>query len=61
MTIAAKGDNPGNGRNLLITAEDKGCDVQVEVESGSAEGGLLLFYNEKNFSGLTRQTDLSLP
>lgn len=53
MTIAAKGDNPGNGRNLLITAEDKGYDVQAEVENNSAEGGLLLFYNEKSYSGLT--------
>lgn len=53
MTVEAKGDNPGNGRHLLITAEDKGYDVSVDVESGKVEGGLLLFYNEKSYSGLT--------
>ena len=53
LTLKAKGDNPGNGRNLLITAEDKAYDVQVEVESSSAEAGLLLFYNENNYGGLT--------
>ncbi|MGN0280672.1 MAG: hypothetical protein ACI4B3_00025 [Prevotella sp.] len=38
---------------MLITAENKSYDVQVEIETGSAEGGLIFFYNEKSYSGLT--------
>lgn len=38
---------------MLITAESKGYDVQVDIEMHSAEGGLLLYYNEKSYSRLT--------
>lgn len=54
MSLKAKGTSPANGRLLLTTAIDKCYEVQAEVTlSKGNNGGLLLFYNDKNYAGLT--------
>lgn len=53
LRLTAKGKNAADGRKLLVTAEDKGYDVQVTLDKISTESGLLLFYNENSYSGLT--------
>lgn len=53
LVLGGKGSTPSDGRYMLITAQDKGYDVACEVNITGKEGGLMLFYNEKAFSGLT--------
>ena len=53
LLLEGKGENMGNARYLLTTAEDKGYDVQTWVKVGSKQAGLMLFYNEKAFSGVS--------
>ncbi|WP_308233154.1 family 43 glycosylhydrolase [uncultured Prevotella sp.] len=53
LTLQAKGGDAGTARYLLITAEDKGYDVKVDLKSVSTQSGLMLFYNEKAYSGIT--------
>ncbi|TAL05947.1 MAG: hypothetical protein EPO07_02710 [Verrucomicrobia bacterium] len=54
LHLAAKGTGPQDARLLLITATDPSYEVQAEVtlERGSL-GGLVLFYNEKAFAGIS--------
>lgn len=53
LLMQGKGDGAGDARYLLTTAEDKGYDVQVKVRNGAGQSGLMLFYNEKMYSGVT--------
>jgi beta-xylosidase len=54
LLLAAKGTGPRDARLLLVTATDPSYEVQAEVavEPGGI-GGLILFYNEKAFAGLS--------
>lgn len=54
LLLAAKGAGPQDARLLLVTATDCSYEVQTEVavEQGSV-GGLILFYNEKAFAGIS--------
>lgn len=52
LTLQGKGTDAGSARYLLITAEDKGYDVQVDLLKPSAQSGLMLFYNAKCYSGV---------
>lgn len=53
LTVKANGDSPDNARKLLITPTDKSYVTQVEVEVDKDNlAGLILFYNEKSFSGI---------
>lgn len=52
LLMKGKGNTPGSARQLLITAEDKGYDVQVKVKTDGCMAGLLLFYNEKHYTGV---------
>lgn len=53
LSVAGKGKTVGTGRHLLITAEDKGYDVSVQIASVGKQAGLTLFYNEQHFSGVS--------
>lgn len=54
LHLAAKGATPADARLLLTTATDRSYEIQVEVtvDEGST-GGLILFYNEKAFAGIS--------
>ena len=54
LHLVAKGTGPQDARLLLVTATDRSYEVQTEVtvEHGSV-GGLILFYNEKAFAGIS--------
>lgn len=54
MYVDAEGKTPADGRTLLTTAEDKQYETEVEIRLGNRNtGGLILFYNEKAYAGLT--------
>lgn len=52
LTLQGKGSALKDARHLLITAEDKAYDVQVQVKHGGKQSGLVLFYTEEHFSGV---------
>lgn len=54
LHLTAKGTGPPDARLLLVTATDSSYEVQAEVtlEKGGI-GGLVLFYNEKAFAGIS--------
>jgi xylan 1,4-beta-xylosidase len=53
LVLAGQGMGPADASPLLFVAPDRSYEVTVEVEiQGEAQGGLLLFYNEKLFCGL---------
>jgi beta-xylosidase len=54
LMLAAQGSSPVDAHKLLVTPTDKTYSVQVEVqvEKGNT-AGLMLFYNEKAFAGIT--------
>ena len=53
LVVAGRGSGPADCSPLLFVAGDRAYEVTVEVEiAGDAQGGLLLFYNEKLFCGL---------
>ncbi len=53
LKVDAKGSGPQDARMILQTAGDECYEVETEVEvSGENRGGMILFYNEKAFSGL---------
>ncbi|MCD8318566.1 MAG: family 43 glycosylhydrolase, partial [Paraprevotella sp.] len=54
MAVPGKGTSPADARLLLVTATDKSYELKAEItlDKGST-GGLILFYNEKAFAGLT--------
>ena len=54
LYLKGKGTDPKDAQLLLTTATNKNYEVQVEVQAGKdAIGGLLLFYNEKAFAGVS--------
>lgn len=54
LWLDAKGTGPGDGRLFLVTTVDEAYEVQVEITvPAGGIGGLILFYNEKTFIGLT--------
>jgi len=53
LVVDAKGSGPADGRLLLTTATDKNYETKVEINLNKGSiGGLILFYNEKAFSGV---------
>ncbi len=53
LALAGQGTGPADSSPLLFVAGDRSYEVTVNVEiSGGAEGGLLLFYDDKLFGGL---------
>jgi xylan 1,4-beta-xylosidase len=53
LRLAGQGKGPADASPLLFVAGDRSYEVTVELEiEGAAQGGLLLFYNEKLFCGL---------
>ena len=54
LSLLAKGQTPTDGRVLLTTPVDKNYETQVEITTGkNNKAGLLLFYNEQAFAGIT--------
>ena len=55
LIIPCKGTSPKDGRLLLTTATDVCYDIEAEiaVEKSGTQAGLLLFYDEQAFAGLT--------
>jgi xylan 1,4-beta-xylosidase len=53
LVLQAQGVGPATSSPLVLNAGDRSYDVSVELElSGAAQGGLLLFYDERYFCGL---------
>lgn len=53
LRIAARGGSPADSSPLTCPVPDRAYEVEVTVElAGGAEGGLLLFYNYKAFTGI---------
>jgi beta-xylosidase len=53
LYLKGKGNSPANGQLLLCTAQDTSYQVDVTIEtSENSGGGLILFYNEKAFTGI---------
>lgn len=54
LYLSGKGTTPKDARLLLVTATDHAHEIQVEVTLGQGSiGGLILFYNEKAFAGIS--------
>jgi beta-xylosidase len=54
LWLRAKGTTPTDARLLLTTATDSAYTIQAEVTvAPGSSGGLVLFYNEKAFIGIT--------
>lgn len=54
VEVKAKGTTPADGRLLLTTAEDKNYIAQADIRlEGGATAGLLLYYSEKGWAGVT--------
>lgn len=54
LYLAGKGSSPKDAQLLLTTATHKNYEASVEVEVPvGSTGGLLLFYNEKAFAGIS--------
>ena len=54
LFLDAKGTGPGDARLFLVATADDAYEVQVEVTvPAGGSGGLILFYNETAFAGLT--------
>jgi beta-xylosidase len=53
LSVAGQGTGPADASPLLFVAGDRAYQVEVEMAvEGGAEGGLLLFYDDKLFCGL---------
>ena len=56
IVLKGKGSTAKNGRVLLMTAGDLRYDIQAKISindmKGGTQAGLVLFYNEKAFSGV---------
>lgn len=53
LRLAGRGTGPADASPLTFVAGDRAYQIDVEVEiEGKAQGGLLLFYNEKLFCGI---------
>lgn len=57
LTLTAHGNNPGEATVMLVTAMHKNYIVSTDIDlASSAEGGLMLFYNENAYAGLMADT-----
>lgn len=53
LTLAARGDNPGDATVLLTTAMHRNYIVTADVDLlSAAKGGLMLFYSEDAYAGV---------
>ncbi|MFN3620386.1 family 43 glycosylhydrolase [Sphingorhabdus sp.] len=53
LSLTAKGAGPHDGSVLIQQVGDRAYEVSVEVElTGTAKGGLLLFFNDRLFLGM---------
>jgi xylan 1,4-beta-xylosidase len=53
LVLPGQGDGPASASPLVLDAGDRRYEVTVELElSGSAQGGLLLLYDQKFFCGV---------
>lgn len=53
LTLTGLGKGPADSSPLALIPPDRSYEVSVDVELGAgAQGGLLLFYNDKLFTGL---------
>ena len=53
LVIAGKGTSPSDSSPLACVAGDHAYEISVDVElGGAAEGGLLLYFNERLYVGL---------
>ena len=53
LCIRGKGESPESSSPLTFVVGDRRYEVEVSISThGSAQGGLLLFYNEKMYCGL---------
>ena len=53
LVLQGQGDGPASASPLVLDAGDRSYQLTVELElSGSAQGGLLLFYDERFFCGV---------
>ncbi|MFC0681555.1 family 43 glycosylhydrolase [Lysobacter korlensis] len=53
LRLTAKGDDPLSSSPLTVVVGDRAYEVQVDLElDGDAQGGLLLFFDRRLFSGL---------
>jgi beta-xylosidase len=54
LHLRAKGNSPADAQLLLTTARDRSYETEVEITLGKGSvGGLLLFYSEKAFAGIS--------
>ena len=54
LQMDAKGTTPSDAHKLIATVTDKTYETQVELTTGNGNsGGLILFYNEKAYAGIT--------
>lgn len=55
LTIPGRGSSPKDGRLQLITATDTTYAIEADITIGKkgAEGGMLLFYDENAYAGLS--------
>ncbi|MFD2138419.1 hypothetical protein ACFSLT_29900 [Novosphingobium resinovorum] len=53
LTLAGKGTGPADSSPLTQQVGDRAYEIQVELElSGEAQGGLLLFFDDRLFLGM---------
>ncbi|GGI47466.1 xylan 1,4-beta-xylosidase [Agromyces flavus] len=54
LVLAGKGTSPGDTSPLAVIADQHAYEVEVDVElsDGDAEGGLLLYFNNRLFCGM---------
>ena len=52
LVLAGKGTGPGDTSPLALVVGDHSYEVEVDVEIDEAEGGLLLFFNDRLFCGM---------
>ncbi|MEP7311219.1 MAG: family 43 glycosylhydrolase [Pseudomonadota bacterium] len=58
LVIAGKGSSPSDSAPLAFVVGDHGYDISVDIElNGAAEGGLLLYFNERLYVGLALTGD----
>ncbi|MFN3809414.1 MAG: family 43 glycosylhydrolase [Roseateles asaccharophilus] len=53
LSLAGRGDGPGNGAPLCFVSGDRHYQVEVDMDlDPQARAGLILFYNDKLYAGL---------
>lgn len=52
LVLAAKGVSPSDASPLALLVGDHSYEVEVDIEVDGAEGGLLLFFNDRLYCGM---------